>query len=60
MVLAANFYVDLNADEYIEFWWAASNTSVQLNYLPAITTPFASPGAPSFVATVSFVSNKTA
>lgn len=55
-VLAANFYLQLNAGEYVEFWWAASSTQVTLNYLPAITTPFASPGAPSVIATVSFVS----
>jgi len=56
-VLAANFYVQLESNQYIEFWWAASSTQVQLNALPAITTPFTSPAAPSFVATLSFVSN---
>lgn len=55
-VLAANFYVELQAGDYIEFWWASNSTQVQLNYLPAITVPFASPGAPAIVATLSFVS----
>lgn len=55
-VLAANFYVKLQAGDFIEFWWASNSTQVQLNYLPAITSPFASPGAPSIVATLSFVS----
>lgn len=55
-VLAANFYVKLQAGDYIEFWWASNSLQVQMNYLPAITVPFASPGAPSIVATLSFVS----
>lgn len=55
-VLAANFYLQLQAADYIEFWWASNSTQVQMNYLPAITTPFASPGAPAIVATLSFVS----
>lgn len=55
-VLAANFYVKLQAADYIELWWASNSTQVQMNYLPAITTPFASPGAPAIVTTLSFVS----
>ena len=56
VVLAANFYVALNVGDYIEFWWSTNSTQVQMNYLPAITTPFASPGAPSFVVTATYVS----
>lgn len=59
MVMAANFFVPMEAGDYLEFWWAANSTSVELNYLPAITTPFTSPGAPSFVVTLSFVSSLT-
>lgn len=55
-VLAANFYVTLQVADYIEFWWASNSTLVQMNYLPAITTPFTSPGAPAIVATLTFVS----
>ena len=55
-VLAANFFIEANINDYIEFWWSTNSTQVSLNYLPAITTPFTSPGAPSFIATVSFVS----
>lgn len=57
VIIAANFFVELKSTEFVEFWWAASSTLVQLNALPAITTPFASPAAPSFVATLTFVSN---
>jgi hypothetical protein len=55
-IIAANFFVEVVAGDFIEFWWAASDTQVQIEYLPAITVPFDSPGAPSIVATVSFVS----
>lgn len=58
-VVAANFYIDLLAGDYIEFWWAASDLSVQIETLPPITTPFTSPGSPGFVATVTFVSTLT-
>lgn len=56
-VMAANFFVQLTADQFVEFWWAASSTQVHLDALPAITSPFTSPAAPSFVATLTFVSN---
>ena len=58
-VVAANFYIDLQAGDYIEFWWAASNLAVQIETLPPITTPFTSPGSPGFVVTVTFVSTLT-
>lgn len=57
MVMAANFLIELAAGDYIEFWWSSNSTQVQMNYLPAITTPFTSPGAPAFVVTMTFVSN---
>lgn len=55
-VMAANFFITLEAGEYVELWWAASSTSVKLEYLPAITTPFISPGSPSAVMTLSLIS----
>ena len=58
-VVAANFYLDLLAGDYIEFWWAASDLAVQIETLPPITTPFTSPGSPGFVVTVTFVSTLT-
>jgi hypothetical protein len=56
LVVAANFFVDLVANDYIEFWWSANSVQVSLNTLPPITTPFVNPGAPSVVVTLSFVS----
>jgi len=55
-VIAANFYIQVDVGDFIGLWWAASSTSVQLNHLPAITTPFTSPAAPSVVVTATFVS----
>ena len=56
LVLSANFYMQLSAGDYLELWWATNDLDVQLNALPAITTPFVTPGAASVVLTVSFVS----
>lgn len=58
-VISASFYIDLIVDDYIEFWWATNSTDVTLQYLPAITTPFASPAASSIVATLTYVSAYT-
>lgn len=55
-IIAANFFLQLDAGDYIEFWWASTSLQTAIQTLPAITTPFASPGAPGFVATISFVS----
>lgn len=58
-VIAANFFLSLNAGDYVEFWWASNSLQTEIQTLPAITSPFASPGAPGFVVTVSFVSTIT-
>ena len=49
-----NFSIDLTADQYIEMYWATSNTALRI-YTEAPTTPH--PGIPSTVVAVSFVSN---
>ena len=59
-VIAANFMVYLNVDDYIEMWWATNSTQVTLNTLPPITVPFTNPGSPSVVLTMSYVSSETA
>lgn len=56
-VMAANFFVRLQATDYIEFWWSTNSLQVQLQALPAITTPFVSPGAPSIVTTLTYISS---
>lgn len=52
---AANFFIRFNAGDFIEFWWSTNSTQVTLQALPAITTPFTSPAAPSAVVTLTWV-----
>lgn len=47
---AANFFFDLKAGDVVQFMWAASDVSVQLQYFPA--TAF-HPAIPSIIVTVS-------
>lgn len=49
-----NFSIDLEANEYIEMYWAVSDTTASL-HTEAATTPH--PGVPSSIVAVSFVSN---
>lgn len=55
-IIAANFFISANANDFIEFWWATNSLLTQINYLPAITTPFTSPGVPSVVITANYFS----
>lgn len=56
VVGAANFFVTLNAGDYVELWWASDSTLVSLLAQPAQTTPFTMPAIPAAVLTVNFVS----
>ena len=49
-----NFSIDLTADQYIEMYWATSDTTLSLK-TQAATSPH--PGIPSTIVAVSFVSN---
>lgn len=53
---SVNFYIDLNDGDYVELWWAASSTQIDLYSIPAITSPYNRPLSPAVVATLSFVS----
>lgn len=57
---AANFFVDLAANDTAEMWAAVSNVAVSFDAAAAQTSPFAMPAIPSVVATLSFVSNPPA
>ena len=57
MIGSANFYIDLKDGDYVEMWWAASSTQVDMYSLPAISSPYVRPLSPAVVATLSFVSN---
>ena len=56
VIAAANFYVELQAGDYVEMWAAADDTAVTFDATAAATVPFAMPSIPSVVATLSFVS----
>ena len=63
LIAACNFYVSMNAGDYIEIWGAADavegtlTDGVFLEAYAAQTTPFARPSVPSVVVTLTFVSN---
>jgi len=56
-VVAANFFIQLASEDYVELWWSTNSTDVTLNTLPPITSPFITPGAPAVVCTLTFVSS---
>lgn len=59
LIGALNFFIDLEANEYIEIMWHTYDVSTTVQALPAVsasgTTP-AIPATPSIIATVSYVS----
>lgn len=56
LIAVANFFINLNADDYIELVWATNSTQVILEAYTASASPFTRPGIPSAVLTASFVS----
>ena len=60
LIAACNFYVSLNAGDYVTMYAAAANASVYMAASAAQTSPFPAPSIPSVVATLSFVSALTA
>jgi hypothetical protein len=59
LIVALNFFIDLEANDYIEIMWHTYNTATTVQALPAVaasgTTPDI-PATPSIIATVSYVS----
>lgn len=59
LIAAMNFFVELQANDYVEIMWRVSNSGVSLEQFPAVTasgTTPAIPATPSVIATLSFVS----
>ena len=59
LIAAMNFFVELQANDYVEIMWRVSNSGVSLEQFPAVTasgTTPAIPATPSIIATLSFVS----
>lgn len=56
LIAACNFYVELNAGDYVSLYAAVTNAALYMEAYAAQTSPFAMPSIPSVVATLSFVS----
>lgn len=57
LIAACNFFMQLNAGDYVEMYAAADSATVIMEAYAAQTSPFAMPSIPSVVATLSFVSS---
>jgi len=55
-IAAMNYFVSLNATDYVEIMWRPTDVGVTIEQYAASSTP-TRPAVPSAIATVSFVSN---
>lgn len=54
-IVGWNYYVQMQADDYVQIYWSATNSSVTIQQYPASISP-TRPSTQSVVATLSFVS----
>lgn len=54
-IIGWNYYLSMNADDYVQIYWSATNASVTIQFYPTSTGPVR-PSTQSVVATLSFVS----
>lgn len=54
-IIGWNYFVELQANDYVELWWSTDSTQVSLKYYTAGTVP-TRPTTASVIATLSFVS----
>lgn len=54
-LMAANFYVELVKDDYVELRVATNLTDVEIDYYAAQTSPFVRPAIPSSVVTLNMI-----
>lgn len=55
LITAMNYFIDLDADDYVEIVWHTSNSAIFLEAIPTQVAPIR-PSTPSAIVTVSFVS----
>jgi hypothetical protein len=55
LIMALNYFVSLNATDYVEIVWRTTDTGVSIEQYPASASP-TRPAVPSAIATMSFVS----
>jgi hypothetical protein len=58
LVIAWNYVMVLEANDYIQFVWASNHTSMTLAYQAAQTSPYAHPAIPSVIITVTNVTGE--
>lgn len=58
IIAALNFFVDLDAGDYIQIMWSVTNTAVRLEHIGTQTTPDR-PATPSIIATMQMVSESS-
>jgi hypothetical protein len=56
IIAAMNYFLSLNANDYVEIMWRPSDVGVTIEQYAASASP-TRPAVPSAIATVSFVSN---
>ena len=56
LIAALNYFVDLDAGDYVELVWATSSTLVTVEQIPAQTSP-TRPATPSAIVTMQYVSS---
>lgn len=54
IIAALNFFIEMNANDYMEIMWATDNTAVSIQQLAARTSPD-TPTTPSVIATMQYV-----
>lgn len=54
-IMAANFYIQMAAGDYVELWSAVSDTDLRIDSIPLQTSPYARPLTPSSVVTLTQV-----
>ena len=59
LIAAMNFYLSLEANDYVEIMWRVSDVGVSIEHYAAGTSP-TRPAVPSAIVTMSFVSNISA
>jgi len=60
LIAGLNFFIDLEAQDYVEIMWRVSDSGVSLEHFAAVTASATTPdipATPSVIATLSFVSN---
>ena len=55
-IIGRNYFIQLEAEDYVELYWSATSTNVSLQFYAAQTSP-TRPTTASVIGTMNFVSN---